>query len=69
VNDESGDGGADMTDVASYLTRNQAARIALKGSADYPGGDFRSPECVAFLEQADIVVTNPPFSRFRKYIA
>lgn len=32
-------------------------------------GDFRSPECVAFLEQADIVVTNPPFSLFREYVA
>ena len=32
-------------------------------------GDFRSPECVAFLKQADIVVTNPPFSLFREYVA
>lgn len=32
-------------------------------------GDFRSPECIAFLKEADIVVTNPPFSLFREYIA
>lgn len=32
-------------------------------------GDFRSGECVEFLKQADIVVTNPPFSLFREYIA
>jgi hypothetical protein len=32
-------------------------------------GDFRSPECVEFLREADIVVTNPPFSLFREYIA
>ena len=32
-------------------------------------GDFRSPECVALLKQADIVVTNPPFSLFREYLA
>ncbi len=32
-------------------------------------GDFRSDECVALLKQADIVVTNPPFSLFRDYIA
>ena len=32
-------------------------------------GDFRSKECIAFLEEADIVVTNPPFSLFREYIA
>jgi hypothetical protein len=31
-------------------------------------GDFRSKESVALLEQADIVVTNPPFSLFREYI-
>lgn len=32
-------------------------------------GDFRSPECIALLEESDIVVTNPPFSQFRDYIA
>jgi hypothetical protein len=32
-------------------------------------GDFRSPECIKFLEEADIVVTNPPFSLFREYVA
>lgn len=31
-------------------------------------GDFRSPECIALLEQADVIVTNPPFSLFREYI-
>ena len=32
-------------------------------------GDFRSPECVELLREADVVVTNPPFSLFREYIA
>ncbi|HFU3728255.1 TPA: adenine-specific methyltransferase EcoRI family protein [Streptococcus suis] len=32
-------------------------------------GDFRSPEAIKFLKEADIVVTNPPFSLFREYIA
>ena len=32
-------------------------------------GDFRSAECINLLQQADIVVTNPPFSLFREYIA
>lgn len=32
-------------------------------------GDFRSPECIELLKQSDIVVTNPPFSLFREYIA
>jgi hypothetical protein len=32
-------------------------------------GDFRSPECIEILKEADVVVTNPPFSLFREYIA
>ena len=32
-------------------------------------GDFRSPECIDLLKQADVVVTNPPFSMFREYVA
>ncbi len=32
-------------------------------------GDFRSKECIELLQQADIVVTNPPFSLFREYVA
>lgn len=69
VKDENGDGAVDVTDVELFLKRNQAARIALNADRQYPGGDFRSPECVDFLKQADIVVTNPPFSLFRDYVA
>ena len=32
-------------------------------------GDFRSEECIALLKEADVVVTNPPFSLFREYVA
>lgn len=38
--------------------------VPLKGD-----GDFRSDECVELLKEADIVVTNPPFSLFREYVA
>lgn len=38
--------------------------LPLKGD-----GDFRSAECIELLKQADIVVTNPPFSLFREYVA
>ena len=31
-------------------------------------GDFRSPECIEILKEADIVITNPPFSLFREYV-
>ena len=44
--------------------RNEIGIINLKGD-----GDFRSKECIEFLKQADIVVTNPPFSLLREYVA
>jgi hypothetical protein len=69
VKDEDGDGAANVSDVELFLKRNKAARTALKGNEEYPGGDFRSPECVTLLKDADIVVTNPPFSLFREYVA
>jgi hypothetical protein len=69
VKDENGDGAADIEDVKLFLKRNKANRIALKADEKYPGGDFRSDACVELLKQADIVVTNPPFSLFREYVA
>lgn len=36
---------------------------------EHSDGDFRSPECIALLQESDIVVTNPPFSLFREYVA
>jgi hypothetical protein len=69
VKDEDGDGVANIDDVERFLKRNKVARIALKGDDKYHGGDFRSPECIALLKQADIVATNPPFSLFREYVA
>jgi len=69
VKDEDGDGAVNIDDVKLFLKRNKAARKALKGNDKDAGGDFRSAECVALLEGADIVVTNPPFSLFREYVA
>lgn len=43
---------------------NEIQVTELKGD-----GDFRSEECIELLKQADIVVTNPPFSLFREYVA
>ena len=64
VVDINGDGAVDLTDV-EYLLRNKKNSLTLLNG----DGDFRSPECVELLKQADIVVTNPPFSLFREYIA
>lgn len=70
VGDIDGDGAYNLSDVAKQLQMNENNEwVTLKGDKDYPAGDFRSKECVALLEKADIVVTNPPFSLFREYIA
>ena len=64
VTDANADGAVDLADV-EYLLKNEKNTLTpLTGN-----GDFRSPECVALLQEADIVVTNPPFSLFREYVA
>lgn len=64
VKDGNGDGATGIEDVTLFLKQNPHTHRPLAG-----GGDFRSPECIDFLKQADIVVTNPPFSLFREYVA
>jgi len=64
VTDENADGAIDLTDV-EFLLKNKKNVLTLLGG----DGDFRSPECIELLKQADIVVTNPPFSLFREYVA
>ena len=63
VKDLNGDGAVDLADV-QYLLKNDKNAISLLKQH----GDFRSAECIDLLKQADIVVTNPPFSLFREYI-
>ena len=64
VYDVTGDGGVDMFDVAELFKAHENELVELEGN-----GDFRSEECLALLDEADIVVTNPPFSLFREYVA
>lgn len=64
VYDVTGDGGVDMFDVAELFKTHENELTELEGD-----GDFRSDECLALLDEADIVVTNPPFSLFREYVA
>lgn len=64
VDDYNGDGAVDLTDVEYLLKNKKNCLSVLHGD-----GDFRSAECVELLKEADIVVTNPPFSLFREYIA
>lgn len=69
VPDHNGDGATDITDVEYLLKHNANTARSLKGDDKYDAGDFRSCECVEYLKQADIVITNPPFSLFREYLA
>lgn len=64
VRDTTGDGGVDMEDVRNLFELGENELVELEGD-----GDFRSEECLALLDEADIVVTNPPFSLFREYVA
>ena len=64
VYDTTGDGGVDMEDVRNLFELGENELVELEGD-----GDFRSEECLALLDEADIVVTNPPFSLFREYVS
>lgn len=63
VEDVNGDGAIGLDDVELLLKQKKVVK-KLKGD-----GDFRSAECIELLKEADIVVTNPPFSLFREYLA
>lgn len=69
VEDTTGDGGFDMEDVKVLLNAPGNEVAELHGDGEYGAGDFRSRECLELLDEADIVVTNPPFSLFREYVA
>lgn len=64
VHGKSASSGYGMDDIANLFVSGENTLELLEGD-----GDFRSPECLALLDEADIVVTNPPFSLFRPYVA
>lgn len=73
ISDIDGSGNINILDTKEILLREKAkldnggkSKILsyLKGD-----GDFRSDECIELLKKSDIVVTNPPFSLFREYVA
>ena len=67
--DTTGDGELDMDDIRNLLDSGENELTELHGDGTYGAGDFRSKECLELLDEADIVVTNPPFSLFREYVA
>ena len=64
VKDYNGDGAVNLIDVQYLIQNDKNVLSLLKGN-----GSFDSPECIEMLKEADIVVTNPPFSLFREYLA
>ena len=65
VPDLDGNGTADLTDVQLLLkSSDNNVKAELKQN-----GSFDSPESIELLKEADIVVTNPPFSLFREFLA
>jgi hypothetical protein len=60
-NPETGFGTANVADL---LRNKKNVLMRLRGY-----GDFRSQECVELMKQSDVVVTNPPFSLFREFVA
>ena len=56
--------GVSDSDIDNLLKSKNGGVKRLKGD-----GDFRSDECIEYMKQADIVITNPPFSLFREYVA
>lgn len=64
VEDLTGNGAVDLDDIKLLLKNKKNVCTVLNGD-----GDFRSAECIELLKEADIVVTNPPFSLFREYVA
>lgn len=63
VHDVNGDGATDLSDVEWLIKNDKNVLTTLQGN-----GDFRSMECVELLKEADIVVTNPPFSLLNEYV-
>lgn len=57
----------DQEGKSSYKLEYDGERVT-KSELD-GSGDFRSPECVALLKESDIIVTNPPFSLYREFVA
>ena len=62
VPDMNNDGCIDLVDIRLLLTYADNVVTPIRD------GDFRSDECIEILQEADIVVTNPPFSLFREYV-
>lgn len=64
IKDFNNDGVVNILDVEHLLKHDKNTATPLENT-----GDFRSKECIEILKEADVVVTNPPFSLFREFVA
>ena len=69
INDRNVERVEDLQDIKLALRKGIVKTTALEGDEKCCAGDFRSKECIELLKDADVVVTNPPFSLFREYVA
>jgi hypothetical protein len=67
LSDADNNGVEDINDVKALLEANPPNE--LKGDENCPPGDFRSTEVAKMRDEADIIITNPPFSLFREFLA
>ena len=59
----------DTNNDGQVTWKDKVIKTPIYGDDKYSAGDFRSKDCIELLKEADIVVTNPPFSLWRKFLA
>lgn len=69
VVDVNNDGAINLADVEWLLRNDKNSCRTLTGDGEYSAGDFRSAESIEYLKEADVVITNPPFSLFRAFVS
>ena len=59
----------DTNNDGKVTWKDKVIKTPIYGDDKYTAGDFRSNDCIELLKEADIVVTNPPFSLLREFVA
>ena len=59
----------DTNNDGQVTWKDEVIKTPIYGDEKYTAGDFRSKDCIELLKEADIVVTNPPFSLLREFVA
>ena len=59
----------DTNNDGQVTWKDKVIKTPIYGDKKYTAGDFRSKDCIELLKEADFVVTNPPFSLLREFVA